>query len=89
MKTFVLAASALAIGITIGTGVIGIAAAADQPVAAPGASPRAALYAPSGRVLAEGAPCAPTLPDGRTPHYTWKAGYVQKARLEYHWACEL
>jgi hypothetical protein len=40
-------------------------------------------------LVAEGAPCAPTMRDGKTPHFTWKAGYVQKARWEYHWACEL
>jgi hypothetical protein len=82
---------------------VGAAASMQNPAAGyTGASAMpgqtAAMPAPSnyppypmyrGAFVAEGAPCAPTMADGRVPHYTWKAGYVQKARWEYHWACEL
>ena len=89
MKGLAFALSALAVVAAINTGTISSAAAAEPGASAPVAAqfPPYPVYRPA--VVAEGAPCAPTMRDGRTPHYTWTAGYVQKARWEYHWACVL
>ena len=88
MKRLAFALSALAVMAAIDTGTISSATAAEQGASAPVAASAPFPVYP-GRVVAEGAPCAPTMKDGRTPHYTWTAGYVQKARWEYHWACVL
>ena len=89
MKGLAFALSAVAFMAAINTGTISSAAAAEQGVVGAPVAASAPFPVYPGRVVAEGAPCAPTMKDGRTPHYTWTAGYVQKARWEYHWACVL
>lgn len=89
MKGLPFALSVLAVMAAINTGTISSATAAEQGVGVPVAAQSTPFPVYSGPVVAEGAPCAPTMKDGRTPHYTWTAGYVQKARWEYHWACVL
>lgn len=89
MKTFALAIAALAIVAAADIAAIKSLSAAEATAGMPATAPFPPFPANSGPVAAEGAPCAPTMRDGRSPHYTWKAGYVQKGRWEYHWACEL
>jgi hypothetical protein len=87
VKAFAFALSALAITAAINTGTIKNASAAEQVAAVPAGAQDPAFPANPGPRFAEGAPCAPAMRNGMTPHYTWTQGYVQKARWEYHWAC--
>jgi hypothetical protein len=89
VKPFAFALSVLAVTAALHTGTMSSASAAEQVASAPDGVQYPAFPANPGPRFAEGAPCAPAMRSGKTPHYTWTQGYVQKARWEYHWACVL
>jgi hypothetical protein len=44
-------------------------------------------FPPQRSGITEGAPCPGISRSGRSAHYVWMPGYVQKGKWRYHWAC--